>query len=280
MSVSPTLNLLELDEVSPTRLQVRQADTSPEGHDVVFGGQLLAQTIAASLRSRTEADYVKTINTIFSRAGSYRSPIELEIESVQSGRTWASDVITAWQNGKVLTKSLVLMTKDEPDLVRHQAAELPGPLPEATGEPQSGLVFPGAEIRIVADPAPVNGMPGLQFWTRMPAAVGSTALSQAILAYATNGWFLGQAMQAHPDEVQVSDAHHSIATGVISHSVSFHDRFDAGDWILLTHEPTWAGRGRMHGRGLAFGEDGRLVASFTQESMLKSAGSRDGSSRL
>jgi len=42
-----------------------------------------------------------------------------------------------------------------------------------------------------------------------------------------------------------------------------------GEWLLLAHEATYAGRGRIHGRGLVYTGDGRLVATFSQDSMVR-----------
>src|SRR5262249_10495934 len=109
-----------------------------------------------------------------------------------------------------------------------------------------------------------------------PAPVGSLAASQAILAWSTNGWIIGLAMSGHTDKVDISQTHHTLTSGVIAHDLSYHADFDAGSWLLVSQEASFAGRGRIHGRGEVFDESGRLVASFTQESMLKEAGDRRG----
>ena len=64
-------------------------------------------------------------------------------------------------------------------------------------------------------------------------------------------------------------AHKTISTGVLSHTVNFHDRFEANEWLLLAHESVWAGRGRTHGRCAVWTQDGRLVATYTQDSLVR-----------
>lgn len=265
--------LLQLEPLGDSRYRVRQPAGSQEGLDVVFGGQLIAQMIMAAHANSDGSKYVKSIHTIFSRAGTYSSPIELQVESFHAGRAWASDVITAWQNDRLLSRSLVLSTADEQDLMAHQIDRPAGvPGPEAS-QPVVGTAFPGAEARMATGrDETLNGVPAMSLWTRMPAPVGSTAASQAILAWATNGWFIELAMRPHQAAVNIDDAHHSLATGVIGHTINFHRDVDAGSWIQLAHEAIYAGRGRVHGRGLAFAEDGTLVASFSQDSMVKAAG--------
>ena len=64
-------------------------------------------------------------------------------------------------------------------------------------------------------------------------------------------------------------AHVSISTSVLSHTLSFHEPVNAGDWYLLAQSSPYAGRGRSYGRGDIFSEDGNLVASFVQENMIR-----------
>ncbi len=40
-------------------------------------------------------------------------------------------------------------------------------------------------------------------------------------------------------------------------------------WHLLAHESPYAGGGRLYGRAHIFTEDGRLVASFVQDNMVR-----------
>jgi acyl-CoA thioesterase II len=267
-----TLDLLELEPLGQGRYRVPMPTGSQEGLTVVFGGQLMAQTIMAAA-GVGEPKYVKSMHTIFSRAGSYAEPIELEVESFHSGRTWASDLVTAWQGDRLLTRSLVLLTSDEPDLIAHQIGPPAGAGRPSDGEPARAIVFPGAEARAAPPGAGAEGgVPAMSFWTRMPGPVGSLAASQAILAWATNGSLIELSMRPHRDVVRIEDSHRSLSTGVIGHTLNFHREFDAGSWILLSHEATFAGKGRIHGRGAAHTEDGTLVATFSQDSMVKPGG--------
>jgi acyl-CoA thioesterase len=270
MAIAALPELLELEELEIGRYRVVQPSESAEGRDVVFGGQLLAQMIMASDKMGGSAKDVKSIHAIFARAGTYTAPIELEVESMQSGRTWASDTVTAWQGGRLLCRALVLMSIDDPDLIRHELAmpAVPGP-EDATVA--TGTVYPGAEMRTVSDPGtPGPGrVPAMYFWTRFPTSFESPAVNQAILSWATDGFLIGLAIEPHHDVLRISDAHRTVSTGVIGHTINFHERFDVGQWLLLAHEGTYAGRGRIHGRGLVFTEDGRLVATFNQDSMVR-----------
>lgn len=63
--------------------------------------------------------------------------------------------------------------------------------------------------------------------------------------------------------------------------LNFHDRFRSDEWLLLANESIWAGRGRTHGRCTVWTEDGRLVATYTQDNLVRTFGDqRDHSSEF
>jgi acyl-CoA thioesterase-2 len=113
----------------------------------VFSGQYIAQMLMAAEAREEREKSPRSIHTLFSRVGSYTKPIELHVEVLHTGRTWGSDTITAHQDGRLLCRSLVPMTSQDPDLMRHQPevpADLPGP-DELESQP-SGLAFPGGGL--------------------------------------------------------------------------------------------------------------------------------------
>ena len=75
-------------------------------------------------------------------------------------------------------------------------------------------------------------------------------------------------MRPH-EGVGQSMAHVSVATTVLTQTLTFHEPFQAADWLLLDQRSTYAGRGRSHGTAEVFAADGRLVASFTQDNMVR-----------
>ncbi len=247
----------------------------PSAHDVVFGGQLLAQMLLASAAESPGKD-ATSIHTIFARSATLTKPLEIEVESLHDGRSLGSDTVTVRQGDRLCARGLVLRHAEEPDLIRHQP-EMPkveGP-DQAPLSTQDMLVAPGTELRVVGgintwDPDAPVGPAELFVWVRLPDAHGDLALTQGLLAYATDGFLIATAMRPH-EGIGQNMAHRSIATGVVSHTLTFHDRFDSGQWLLLAHEGTAAGHGRSYGRAQVFTEDGRAVASFVQESLIRDA---------
>jgi acyl-CoA thioesterase len=266
--LSELVNVLDLEPVGEGRFRGQNFVSGQGG--VVFGGQLLAQSIvAASTIDPTKE--VKSIHTVFARGGSLDHPLDIEVDAMHVGRALASATVTVRQGERLCTRSLVLLSAVEPDLIRHAA-----PAPEV-GTPDTAGPVRGEgdfwEIRLVgdidlSDPDDV-GPAELGAWVRFPGADVDGVKGQALLAYATDGFLIATAMRPHAGIGQ-SMAHVSISTSVLSHTLTFHEPVSAGEWHLLAHESPYAGRGRTYGRANIFTADGRLVGSFVQDNMVRS----------
>jgi hypothetical protein len=55
---------------------------------------------------------------------------------------------------------------------------------------------------------------------------------------------------------------------------NFHERLDGSEWLLLANESVWAGRGRTHGRCNVWTRDARLVATYTQDNIVRAFADR------
>jgi acyl-CoA thioesterase len=265
-SIESLLGALTLEPDAPDRYRAPNADTGP---GVVFGGQLLAQTVAAALVGQ-EGKAVKTVHTIFARGGSIEAPVEITVDRMHAGRAFASSTVTISQGDRLCTRSLVLLTAEEPDLIRHADPAPAGPGPDDC--PGMDHRSSSWEIRIVdgvdiSDPDAV-GPADLDVWTRFAGAPDDPGTSQALLAFASDGFLIGTAMRPHAGVGQ-AQAHKTLSTGVVGHTLTFHEPFCAADWLLLSHHSPFAGRGRSYGRADVFRTDGALVASFVQDNMIR-----------
>jgi acyl-CoA thioesterase len=238
----------------------------------------MAQSVVAGALGN-EGKTVKTLHTVFARAAAPDEPVDIAVERVHAGRALASSTVTISQGDRVCVRSMVLLSAPEPDLIRH-------------GEHRAGLEAPAGagaergngewENRIVggvdiSDPELV-GPPELEVWTRFDGAPDDDGVvSQALLAFATDGFLIGTAMRPHKGVGQ-AQAHVTLSTGVLSHTLTFHEPFGAAQWLLLDHRATHAGHGRSYGRAEVFDAAGALVASFVQDAMIRAMAPRQGSS--
>lgn len=240
-----------------------------EGHGVIFGGQLLAQTIVAAARS-VEGKRVRSVQTVFMRGGSPDEGVTLRVDPMHAGRSFASVAVSVVQGDRLCCRSLVLLDAPDDDLVRHGA-----PMPEGSAPPAAPPDGPPERwwqvvtVDGVALTDAVIGPPELGVWTRFPGAPDDETTAQAMLAYASDGFLIGTAMRPH-EGLDQSMAHVTVATTVLTHTISFHEPFSAAEWMLLSQESTYAGGGRAHGRAVVHMSGGQHVASFSQDSMLRS----------
>jgi acyl-CoA thioesterase len=225
--------------------------------------------IMASDRAAGGEKAVRSIHAVFARAGTYTKPIELDVDSMQAGRTWASDTVTATQDDRLLSRAIVLLNTRDPDLMRHDPGMPQGIQTADQLSTASGQVFPEAELRPIPGDTSVNGVPVEMAWHRYPGKLASEAANQAVLVWATCGNIIGLAMRPHRDHVDIGQAHRTLSTGVIAHTVHFTDSIDASQWLLIVTQADKAANGRVYGQGSVFTEHGSLVAAFHQDSMAR-----------
>lgn len=260
-------SLLRSFDLAPDGENRFRAPNADDGHGVVFGGQLLGQSIVAALRWQPDKR-VKTVHTVFARAGRPDADVEIEVDPMHTGRAFASAAVTIRQGDRLVTRSIVLLTADEDDVIRHADAMPSVGAPEdAPGTPQGDW-----EVRVVggvdiADPDAV-GPADLDVWTRFAGAPHDPVTDQALLSYVTDPFLIGTAMRPHAGVGQAL-AHRTLSTGVITHTLTFHEQAWPGDWLLLSHHSSYAGRGRSYGRADVFTAGGELVASFVQDNMIR-----------
>jgi acyl-CoA thioesterase II len=113
-----------------------------------------------------------------------------------------------------------------------------------------------------------NGPAELQIWFRVPDAPSGAVLNQALLTSRSHLFLIGAAMRPHKG-IGIELTHDTISTGVITHTLSFHEPVDSSSWLLFDQQSTFAGNGRSFGRGEVFDESGRHVASFMQDNLIR-----------
>jgi acyl-CoA thioesterase II len=264
---SPILKSLELELVGENRF--RGQSVPSETRPVVFGGQLMGQMIMAAAACQPGKD-VKSIHAIFARAGTVTRPVDLDVDVMHAGRSLASVTVTARQGDRLLSRGLLLLDAGEPDLIRHSLPKPPvaGPA-EAVAQ---DWAEEGSQVRIVDGvdlmTPDATGEPELFVWTRFDAAPDDQAVHQSLVSWYTDPFLIAAALRPHSGVGQAM-AHDTISTGVITHTLSFHEPVDATGWLLLAQRSLFAGGGRTYGSGQIFTADGRQVASFVQENLVR-----------
>lgn len=259
------IGCLDLAEVEPGVVEGRNLDI---GYHRVFGGQLLAQMIVAAAQV-SPAKSVKSLTALFPREGDSAQPMRYEIDKLHDGRTFGTTQLTASQGSKVVSVAVVSLHADEEGLHRSD------PLPDVGGPDDAtptDLPMVPWEVRVVggvdlADRA--AGSPRLDMWMRTPCEGAERHVHKALLAHATDLTLIGTALRPF-EGVSQADSTHTLHTAVTSHSIWFHQPFGLDRWLLLHQHSPVVANGRAFGRGEVFTEAGEVVASYAQESMIRS----------
>jgi acyl-CoA thioesterase len=266
------------DTPAPQEGDTWAAETGVAGADerqVVEGTQVMGQAIVA-VTKRLAGKAVRSVQAVFGRVIVVGPPIELEVDVLSEGRSTATVAVTVRQNKRRCMSMIILADVPSPDVIRHQQSkpEVSGP----TAANPAHMPVVGAELKLV-DVEDLNspdevGPPELHAWLRCTPIPTREDTAKALIGYFA-GWFgIATTMRAHPG-IGTAQAHHTVSTAPMTATIAFHEPLDWGGWLLYTHESTQVGAGMSYVRGTIHTEDGQLLASFTQESLIRSLRTSD-----
>jgi uncharacterized protein (DUF427 family)/acyl-CoA thioesterase len=261
------VRLIDVEPAGPGRFVGPAYGDTPR--NVVEGGQLLAQSIVAGSKV-VPGQRVTSASMIFSKAAAFDAPVELDVEVLRGGKTFSTVEVRISQEGSLRSAGVLLMDRGVADVIHH--AE---PMPDVAG-PEEAVPYDfgvtGRELRVIDaayDPDPDRlGPPELCVWARFRDAPAEPYLHAALLSQSVTHWTIAAAMRPHPGYGE-ADAHVTLSTGVMQTTIAFHDGFDITEWLLYANPAIWAGRGLAQGIGKVFARDGRLVASYTTQVMIR-----------
>lgn len=237
---------------------------------VVDGSQILGQSIVAAARA-LPGRTVRTAHALFVSAADPDMPLEFTVTPVRAGRSFASVTVGVRQGEKIRTHCTVLLDAPQPDLVRRDtpAGQVAGP---ETAGPEASLALPGREVRII-DCADINdpdevGPPEVDAWLRYDEVPAADDLRRAMLAHFTGHLGISTALRPHPG-LGTAQAHHTLSTAPMGIGITFHDPVRWDGWLRYHHEATFVGAGTAHIRGQISTRAESLIASFTQDAMIR-----------
>jgi acyl-CoA thioesterase len=269
-SVQGLLDLFEVQIDGPGRFTAETGLAADDERQVVEGTQVLAQAIVAVAKRFPEKS-IRSVHAVFARAVMVGAgPLELELDIVSEGRSTATAVVTAKQNGKPCITMTLLADVPTEDVIRHHLTRpaVAGPADANVSE----MPMNGRELRLV-DVVDVNspdevGPPELHAWLHYDPIPKRTDLAKALVAYFTGHLGISTTMRAH-EGIGTSQAHLTVSTAPMTITVSFHEPFQWDGWLLYSHESTQVGAGMSYVRGTVHTEEGELIASFAQDALIR-----------
>jgi acyl-CoA thioesterase-2 len=259
---------------------------SPQvGWQRVFGGQVIGQALVAASRTVPEGWLAHSLHGYFMRPGDPAVPIIYEVARDRDGRSFVTRRVSAIQHGAPIFTMAASFHRRETGF-EHQLPMPRVPDPEdlpgekemlarhAERMPANMRRYFSRERPIELRPTrpmhylePEAGLAPLQnVWIRATAPLpDDRALHQCVLAYASDMTILDTALVAHRRSFFDAD----LMLASLDHALWFHRDFRADEWLLYAQDSPSASGALGFTRGLIFTRDGRLVASVTQEGLIR-----------
>ncbi len=249
----------------------------------LFGGQLVAQSLIAAGAS-VEGKDVHSVHTTFLRAGSTSTPVTYRVERLRDGRQLSTREVSAWQDDRLLCRSIVSCAVPAEGLSHSRPApSVPGPddcpTIQEVAAVDGGLGefwddFASIEVRLAPDvpgeiahsAAPANGV-----WMRSVHPLADDPLvHRAALAYASDLMLMSTAVTPHG---HVSGHERTLASTwnavSLDHALWFRGHPRADEWMLFEHTTPLAGSGRALIEAAVFDEQGTSICHVAQEALVK-----------
>jgi acyl-CoA thioesterase-2 len=242
------------------------AASGPEGKRA-FGGQFMAQSLAAACRTVESAKLPSSMHLQFLRGGEAGGEVEYAVHRVFDGRTTSARRVEAYQDGRLLTVASVscAMPMAGPEHGRYDALpQDPETLPR-TGPigPAPSMPLDELDIRVVDDRSSGVFVRRLWWRTEMPVPA-DPVLHYVIAAYVCDVYMIDPALQVHGHSM-TARTHRS---GTTDSSIWCHRPVRADQWNLLETTSPAAARGRGVITGSLVGADGGIAATLAQEGLI------------
>ncbi len=284
-SVPDLLELLELERLDLDLYRGRQPDTALQR---VFGGQVAAQALFAASQTVDDDVAVHSLHSYFLHPGDTSIPIVYDVERIRDGRSFSTRRVVARQHGKsifYLTASFHIheIGFDHQDVMPavpppEECMNMGELFRQVTGRGNDTSwerEWAALDVRYAADSrtggrlADPTEPARAQIWLKAAGAVPANAvLHTCVLVYASDLTLLGVSLVPHGVFIGSTE----IQPASLDHSMWFHRPFRADKWLLYDQHSPSASGGRGFALGRVFSEDGRLVASVSQEGLIRPRG--------
>ena len=275
------IELLNLEKLDMNLF--RGIGTGGETSTRIFGGHVIAQSLAAAYRT-VEERMCHSLHAYFVRPGNPEIPVIYQVDQTRDGGSFTTRRIVAIQNGKqILTMSASFHVAEQGKHHQHKMPDVEGPegitertelrarfadkIPQhhrADFTRQRPIEVREVEPRDFFAPEPTDDKNNM--WFRMPSAEGaSQAMQHCFLAYASDLNLLGSALRPHGLTWFKKD----LMTASLDHAMWFHASVSFQDWHLYTMDSPFSGGARGFNRGSVYTQDGTLVASVAQEGLMR-----------
>ena len=230
----------------------------------LYGGQLIAQALMAAGDTVADGRFVHSLHAHFIRRGKNGEPVEYRVERERDGGSFSTRLVHAYQGERRLLAATLSFTTAFDDSDRN--ARDMGDVPSPSGLLKTSDWFPQFERRGL--PAATHGRLSSSAWFIQPEEIAHTPISAAAaLAYMSDDLPTEAVMLAEDDIPTSIDQYFSAS---LDHSIWFHGLVDPSEWMLMDFQCGARTADRGLAQGQAYSADGALLASISQEVLLRS----------
>ena len=276
------VKLLALEKIEENLFRGQSQDL---GWGTVFGGQVLGQALSAAVQTVPSERLVHSLHAYFLRPGNVKKPIVYDVDRIRDGGSFTTRRVVAIQSGEAIFNLAASFQKLE-DGFEHQDAMPDAPDPDTLPTEQEHMAKfasrlpPGLRERAVAerpfelkpveleaDPfAPTVRPASKMVWLRTTGKLpDDPALHHYLLAYASDYAFISTALRPHG----VTWLTPGMQLASLDHVMWFHQPFRIDEWLLHVIDSPVAHGARGLVRGRVFTRGGALVASTSQEGLMR-----------
>ena len=278
--------LIELLDLKEIENNVFSGESVTIGSPKVFGGQVLAQAVNAAYRTIKENRFINSLHAYFLEAGDLTIPINYHVAVMRDGGSFSTRRVTAKQNDKTIFILAASFHKTEEGFEHQSVMNKIIKQPEELlsweemiikfGDflPKSLKGFLSIERPIdfkpvhVPNPLKRENLPAKEeIWFKLKGNIPkmNLPLKHQILTYISDYNVLNAAFNPNAKEYNFGNTQ----TASLDHSMWFFRDFDFDDWMLFSAESPNAYGARGLSKGNIYTRDGKLVASFAQEGLLR-----------
>lgn len=278
--------LIELLNLKKIDKNVFSGKSVTIGGPNVFGGQVLAQALNAAYRTIPEDRFVHSLHSYFLRPGNLLIPIIFNVTEERNGGSFSVRRVTASQNGKTIFILAASFHIKEEGFEHQEKMNLTVKQPEELlswsemvtkfGDfiPKNLKNFLSIErpmdfkpVRVPNLLAKENLLPNEEIWFKLKGNHQNLdiQMKHQILTYISDYNVLNAAFNPNAKEYNFANTQ----TASLDHSMWFFRDFDFDDWMLFSAKSPNAYGGRGLANGNIFTRDGKLVASFAQEGLMR-----------
>jgi acyl-CoA thioesterase II len=280
--MTPALeNILQLLDVEKIEENLYRGRNVPD-HPHVFGGQVLAQAIAAADRTVEEPRRLHSLHSYFLRPGDWKAPTLYQVHRIRDGKSFTTRRVAAIQHGRAIFSMSASWHREESGL-EHSVPMPNVPPPQSLRTQKDAMEelakkrpelarmttrFQAIDIRQV-EHMQLDGEkhpPYRHTWVKTSAPLpDDPEVHVCLLAYISDMDFMGTAMLPHGR----SGGDRRVQGASLDHAMWFHRDFRADQWLLFAKTSPSAAGARGFVRGQFFTEDGGLIATAAQECLIR-----------